>query len=196
MTVPWAAFDRWRQSSGIGTFKGSRILCEKMSGLITDQEGRWLTDNKRADGWPQWQSISIIGNKRLAHQSPFQSSRMITTTTKDLPTELGYVGLTSLLATESKTLHLEDIEADIKGKKETLPDVLNNANGSNPDHEPLSLSDIEKTIAGYSKGISEGTESDYRRFANQLLFWFLVTHVYNPRLDLQILVLLFWSRAS
>lgn len=88
-------------------------------------------------------------------------------TTTDISTAPGFAGLTSLLAIESRNLHLEDIEADIEGEKETLPDFVDTEQpGSSSSSATLSISQIEKTIAGYSKGVSDGTENEYHRSVN------------------------------
>ncbi|KAF5330343.1 hypothetical protein D9619_005481 [Psilocybe cf. subviscida] len=105
-------------------------------------------------------------------------------TTTDISTAPGFAGLTSLLAIESRNLHLEDIEADIEGEKETLPDFVDTEQpGSSSSSATLSISQIEKTIAGYSKGVSDGTENEYHRLANACVAFLISRNLISTRDD-------------
>lgn len=99
----------------------------------------------------------------------------------DIPNSSEFAGLTSLLAQESKSLHLEDIEADIEGEKETLPDLqeFSELSITQESSTPLSIPDLEKTIASFSKGITDATEREYLRFAYSLSVHYLFLVMYS-----------------
>ena len=85
-----------------------------------------------------------------------------------------YAGLTAFLNGADRPSP-DDVEADIEGEQETLPDLLDD--DINPPPEPddgepiptantpadLSRSQLEQTVAGVSKGVTDTTEMGYLR---------------------------------
>lgn len=85
-----------------------------------------------------------------------------------------YAGLTAFLNGADRPSP-DDVEADIEGEQETLPDLLDD--DINPPPEPddgeaiptantpanLSRLQLEQTVAGVSKGVTDTTEMGYLR---------------------------------
>ncbi|KAF8907240.1 hypothetical protein CPB84DRAFT_293072 [Gymnopilus junonius] len=71
-------------------------------------------------------------------------------------------GLNSIFSKERP--HEEDIENDMDGEKETIPDL--SSGDSQPSENPTVFL-WRKTITGASKGVSEKTDSEYQRLVNQ-----------------------------
>ena len=87
-----------------------------------------------------------------------------------------YAGLTAFMSGVDRPSR-DDVEADIEGEQETLPDLLDD--DINPPPEPddgestpttdfpansLSRSQMEQTVAGVSKGVTDTTETGYLRY--------------------------------
>lgn len=73
-------------------------------------------------------------------------------------------GITQALTDAQRDSFLEeDIEEDIEGKQGTLPDLVA-GDASNESDAPLgSIPGLAETIAGASKGVADGTESEYHQ---------------------------------
>lgn len=74
---------------------------------------------------------------------------------QDLP---AYAGLSTVLHKDLP--HEEDIENDLEGEKETIPDL--SLEDATPSENPTVFL-WRKTISGASKGVSEKTDSEYQR---------------------------------
>lgn len=98
------------------------------------------------------------------------------TTTLTHP-ENQYPGLVTAFS-DAHITHNEDIQADLEGEQETLPDLAEDdftavpPNDDSPD-QPGSGTVIppewKKTVAGASKGVADKTESDYLRYGALVL---------------------------
>ncbi|KJA13470.1 hypothetical protein HYPSUDRAFT_59881 [Hypholoma sublateritium FD-334 SS-4] len=88
-----------------------------------------------------------------------------------------YAGLTAFMSGVDRPLQ-DDIEADIEGEQETLPDLLDDDINPPPeldDGMSTPITDIpannpsrlqmEQTVAGFSKGVTNTTETGYLRLA-------------------------------
>lgn len=69
-----------------------------------------------------------------------------------------YAGLNSVLFKNKP--HPEDVENDLDGEKETIPDL---SSEDIPPSENPTVFLWRKTISGASKGVSEKTDSEYQR---------------------------------
>ena len=79
-----------------------------------------------------------------------------------------YPGLVTAFS-DAHITHEEDIQADLEGEQETLPDLAEDdftsvpANNNTPD-QPAILLEWKKTVTGASKGVADKTENDYLRY--------------------------------
>ena len=79
-----------------------------------------------------------------------------------------YPGLVTAFS-DAHITHEEDIQADLEGEQETLPDLAEDdftsvpANDDTPD-QPAILPEWKKTVTSASKGVADKTENDYLRY--------------------------------
>lgn len=83
-----------------------------------------------------------------------------------------YAGLAALINGPERPPAV-DVEEDIEGEQETLPDLVS-GDDINPDIRSsgpdISLPELEKTVAGISKGVTDATEREYLRYAASIIF--------------------------
>jgi hypothetical protein len=72
-----------------------------------------------------------------------------------------YAGLCDALSTPKNTLEQDDVTDDVAAEQETLtlPEVPTDGGASVTD----GLSQLQETLKHASKGISDGTETEYKR---------------------------------
>ncbi len=84
-----------------------------------------------------------------------------------------YPGLVTAFS-DAHITYDEDIQADLEGEQETLPDLAEDdftsvpANDDTPD-QPAIPPEWKKTVAGASKGVADKTEGDYLRYGSLYL---------------------------
>lgn len=102
-----------------------------------------------------------------------------------------YAGFTAFINGADRPSR-DDVEADIEGEQETLPDLLDD--DINPPPEPdddgepiptsntpannLSRSQLEQTVAGVSKGVADTTEIGYLRYFPSYVSLSNLTHLF------------------
>lgn len=88
-----------------------------------------------------------------------------------------YPGLVTAFS-DAHITHDEDIQADLEGEQETLPDLAeddftsvptNDGSSDQSGSEAMIPPEWKKTVAGASKGVADKTESDYLRYSAYLL---------------------------
>jgi len=89
-----------------------------------------------------------------------------------------FAGLYNLLHSASEASPPEDIEDDIEGEQETLPDLWPEDIEAFEDdqHERDLISQWRESITGASKGVTEKTDGEYQRYAKELphlLLWLM-----------------------
>jgi len=79
-----------------------------------------------------------------------------------------YSGLREALSTPENALELDDVADDVAAEQETLtsPEVPTGAAGSTEGGAGINdeLSRLQETLKSVSKGISDGTETEYKRY--------------------------------
>ncbi|KAF8868454.1 hypothetical protein CPB84DRAFT_1934166 [Gymnopilus junonius] len=93
----------------------------------------------------------------------------------DLP---AYAGLNTALCKDLP--YNEDIQNDLEGEKETIPDL--SSRDSAPSENPTVFL-WRKTISGASKGVSEKTDSEYQRLVNQCVNFLIGNSLIQKRED-------------
>jgi len=89
-----------------------------------------------------------------------------------------FAGLYNLLHNTSEASPPEDIEDDIEGEQETLPDLQPEGIEAFEDnqHECNLISQWQESITGASKGVMEKTDGKYQRYVKELphlLLWLM-----------------------
>lgn len=94
-----------------------------------------------------------------------------------------YPGLVTAFS-DAHITHIEDIQADLEGEQETLPDLAEddftpvpiNDDSPNQPGETVLPPEWTKTVAGASKGVTDGTEGEYLRYGAHLHAFALHSH--------------------
>ncbi|CAA7267737.1 unnamed protein product [Cyclocybe aegerita] len=87
---------------------------------------------------------------------------------------LNYAGVHQVLSEQARKHEQEDVEDDIEGEKETLPDLAPE-DLIGIDRELETVSQWRTTVTGASKGVTDKTESEYQRLMRQCVE-FLISH--------------------
>ncbi|KAF9526291.1 hypothetical protein CPB83DRAFT_896291 [Crepidotus variabilis] len=78
-----------------------------------------------------------------------------------------FAGLFSAVVDKESIIQPEDVEDEINGEGETIPNLeKGDFEVSDEDVSQERLSQWRKTITGASKAVTDGTDSEYRRYAN------------------------------
>lgn len=95
--------------------------------------------------------------------------------------ETQYPGLVTAFSDAHGSAHPEDIEADLEGEQETLPDLSEDdftsvpANDNSSNYQPdkaVIPPEWKRTVAGASKGVTDRTEGEYLRYEFIALCYF------------------------
>lgn len=73
-----------------------------------------------------------------------------------------FAGIHSILKTSVDNLHIDDIEDDMEGEQETLPE-LTTEDKLDDIRVPGTISRWREAITGASKGVTDRTEGEYVR---------------------------------
>ena len=79
---------------------------------------------------------------------------------KQNPTSIS-LAIDSILKTSRDNLNIDDVEDDIEGEQETLPELT--SEDKQDILEPDAVSQWREAITGASKGVTDRTEGDYLR---------------------------------